>query len=94
MSQPFIDDYDRQQVDRTMARLERRLRTHLDEDGQDELWHLLWEAHNGDNTCGCLQAVIWAEQVRDQMATLWIMRHCIANHAAGEEYRAFLGAEE
>lgn len=60
---------------------------HLDEAGSEEFTWLLWEAHE-DDTCGCLKFVVWAVQEHDEVTALELLRNCIAEHYAGQEFRA------
>ena len=68
--------------------LERPQHRHLDDDADRELWWMLWEAHNGDDSCGCLKLVILAMQQHDELIALELARNCIAEHPAGAQLRA------
>ena len=98
-TQFYIDEYDRQHDEAVIDMLDaatsgRGRHSHLDDEQSHELWHLLWDAHNGDNSCRCLLHVIWAMQVHDEATGLAALRHCIANHNAGVEYRRAMFGKE
>lgn len=74
--------------------LERPQHRHLTDDQDRELWWLLWEAHDGDDRCGCLKLVILAVQLHDELLALELCRNCIAEHPAGQGMRAFDQADQ
>lgn len=62
--------------------------TVLTEAQVDEFIWLVYECHNGDDTCCCLRiASGFLIDPGDRLMALEIMRNCLAEHESGLDYR-------
>ena len=57
--------------------------SHFSDKELEEFITLLWEAHDGDNSCDCLRHIICALVAHADRQALRFLRNCCAEHDAG-----------